>query len=163
MDWSDWAIRKTFPGVQQVPCSQLVAALADATQRIILLDVREPAEFAMSHIVGAQNIAPAAHSDVEKLIQALPSLRERAEGADDGRVVKVVCYCSIGYRSSQLAYAIGEHLPHLAGRVYNLEGSIFRWANSGHAVVDAVGKPANKVHRYSALWGQLLNAELRGS
>ena len=47
--------------------------------------------------------------------------------------------------------------------VYNLKGSIFKWANEGRPVVDSSGQAVSKVHPYSAVWGKCLNSELRAS
>ena len=47
---------------------------------------------------------------------------------------RIVVYCSVGYRSSELA----EFLMKTGfTEVYNLEGSIFRWANEGRPVYRA--------------------------
>ena len=62
----------------------------------------------------------------------------------------VVCYCSIGYRSSILANrinAIG------AGNASNLEGSMFKWANEGREIVDFGGNTTHFVHPYNWLFG----------
>lgn len=44
--------------------------------------------------------------------------------------------------------------------VYNLEGSIFKWANEGRPIVDPEGAPADGVHPYSRAWGWALNGDL---
>ena len=48
-------------------------------------------------------------------------------------------------------------------RVYNLEGSLFKWANEGRPMVDSNGQPVTKVHPYNAVFGKFLNKELRAS
>lgn len=48
-------------------------------------------------------------------------------------------------------------------QVYNLEGSIFKWANEGRPLVDPTGNTAKLCHPYSAVWGKLLNKELRSN
>ena len=61
-------------------------------------------------------------------------------------------YCSVGYRSSILA----EKLQDLGfTRVYNLEGSIFKWANEGRPLAQDQ-TPVQKVHPYNTDWGKLL-------
>jgi hypothetical protein len=40
--------------------------------------------------------------------------------------------------------------------VANLEGSIFKWANEGRALVGPGGSPTRAVHEYDATWGGLL-------
>ena len=167
MDASGRMIRSKFKAVSHLPCEELESILAAtggvftgaAPRRLVLFDVREEAEFACSRIhQDAVHVPPEVHADPERVRALLP-----AAGPSEGVDVVVVCYCSIGYRSSQLADAIARELPAWAPFVHNLEGSIFRWANSGRTVVDSAGEPARTVHPYSALWGLLLNSELRGS
>lgn len=76
-----------------------------------------------------------------------------------------MCYCSVGYRSSECAQALqtastagisGAPLP---ADVHNLDGSLFAWANEGRPVVrDDV--PVRDVHPYNSVFGLLLNADL---
>ena len=84
--------------------------------------------------------------------------------------VTVVCYCSVGYRSSALAQQLQYELEKPVYRemkskimIYNLEGSIFKWANEGKDLEDNRGKKTIVVHPYNLIWGKLLNAELRSS
>ena len=44
--------------------------------------------------------------------------------------------------------------------VWNLEGSIFQWANGGRPVYRD-GRPVEAVHPYNTLWGTLLADSLR--
>ena len=46
--------------------------------------------------------------------------------------------------------------------VFNLEGSIFQWANEGRALAGTNG-PAAKVHPYNDRWGALLKPEVRAT
>ena len=85
-------------------------------------------------------------------------------------MVKVVCYCSVGYRSSALAQELIFELKKPAYqemrskiRIYNLEGSIFKWANEGKDLKDNRETKTVVVHPYNFVWGKLLNAELRCS
>ena len=70
----------------------------------------------------------------------------------------VVAYCSVGYRSAGLADGLGQRGY---TRVYNLEGSLFQWANEGRPLVDADG-PVNVVHPYGEPWSDLLDEARRG-
>jgi rhodanese-related sulfurtransferase len=139
-------VRKRFPEVNQLPTRELAAWLADTNRpQPVIFDVRQPEEFAISHLAGARNVTPAARADS---LQALvPANRP------------VVVYCSVGYRSSELARRLMQ-----AGitNVFNLEGSIFQWANEGRPVV-ATNGPAVKVHPYNDRWGALLKPEVRGT
>lgn len=137
-------VREKFPAVKQLSTTNLAAWLADAVRpQPQLLDVRTPKEFAVSHLPGAQLIAPDAKA--EDVLAKLN--RERP----------VVVYCSVGYRSSKLA----ERLQ-AAGliQVMNLEGSIFAWANEDRAL-EKDGQPATQVHAYNKRYGQMLKPERR--
>lgn len=139
-------VRKRFPEVNQLPTRELAAWLADTNRpQPVILDVRQTEEFAVSHLAGARNVPPAARADSLKAL--VPTNRP------------VVVYCSVGYRSSQLARRLMK-----AGitNVFNLEGSIFQWANEGRPVV-ATNGPAAKVHPYNDRWGALLKPAVRGT
>jgi len=109
----------------------------------VLLDVRTEAEYAVSHLPGARRVDSRASAS-----QVVGPLER-------GRAV--VTYCSVGYRSSQMAARLQK-----AGRtnVFNLDGSIFQWANEGRPLEQA-GKPAKMVHPYNEAFGKLLREELR--
>jgi len=105
----------------------------------VLLDAREPDEFAVSRLAGAR-YAGYDHFDLNML-------------GDLDRNQTVVVYCSVGYRSEKIA----EKLLN-AGfvQVYNLYGGIFEWVNAGQPVVDAAGQPTDRVHAYNRTWGLFL-------
>ena len=140
-------VRERFPEVRQLGAAELERMLAAPEPHAVplLLDVREPREYAVSHLPGAMRAAT-----VEEALAVL-------EEADPRR--PVVVYCSVGYRSSRLARALAE-----AGRpgAANLEGSIFAWANSGRPVVRG-GREVREVHPYDRKWGQLLRRELHAT
>ena len=76
----------------------------------------------------------------------------------------------MGYRSSYLAQQLLCELDKPVYQVmkskimiYNLEGSIFKWANEGKDLEDNEGLKTLVVHPYNVVWGKLLNAELRCS
>ena len=63
----------------------------------------------------------------------------------------------MGYRSARIA----DRLETAGFRdVRNLTGSIFQWANEGRPVVRD-GEPVREVHPYDAVWGRLLDRDLR--
>ena len=137
-------IRDEFPSVRHMAIADLRSLLEQkGGAQPVLLDVRDAREFAVSHLQGAQravdlNAALAVLKDVDK-----DSL--------------VVAYCSVGYRSSRLAQELGARGY---SNVFNLEGSIFEWANRGHAVYRGAD-PAKGVHPYDEEWGRLLTREMR--
>jgi rhodanese-related sulfurtransferase len=136
-------IRRRYPAVPQLPVAALRDWLRDSTRpRPLLLDIRTPEEFAEGHLEGAVHVDSAS--------DALRRLRERPAG------VSAVLYCSVGQRSSALADTL---LARGAGSIYNLEGSLFEWANDGNAVVASDGR-TGKVHPYDREWGVLLRHEL---
>ena len=47
--------------------------------------------------------------------------------------------------------------------VYNLEGSLFKWANEGRPLVDFRGEKTILCHPYNAVFGKMLNRQLRSS
>lgn len=105
-------------------------------QNVVLLDTRAKAEYDVSHLPNARWVG---YDDFElKRVQDVP------------KQANVVLYCSVGYRSER----VGEKLL-AAGyqQVHNLYGSLFEWVNQGNAVVDKRGKPTQRVHAYSRLWG----------
>ena len=137
-------VRVRFPSVQAISTEDLSAWLKDgAKTKPVLLDVRTEAEFKVSHLLGARRVDPEAKAeDVLPLIE-----RDRP----------VVAYCSVGYRSSAMVDRLRK-----AGvaKVFNLEGSIFQWANEGRPL-QRDGKTATTVHPYNATFGKMLDSERR--
>lgn len=141
-------IRAKFPGVVQLSTDALQAWLdrpqeSTQTKRPLLLDVREKEEYAVSHLEGA--LLATSEKDA---LQAL-------EGVAPDQ--PVVLYCSVGYRSSELARFLQKRGFE---KVYNLEGSIFAWANEGRAVFRG-DERVDEVHPYDRVWGKLLKKALR--
>ncbi len=136
------AIRAEFPTVKQIGTAELNAWLASGEAMPLLFDVRQEAEYRVSHLPGAVRVDPG----------VLPALPPGVE-----KDTPIVTYCSVGYRSSALAARLGEQGY---TEVSNLEGSIFEWANQGLPVVRD-GQEVNAVHPYSRRWQRLLDDELR--
>jgi sterol desaturase/sphingolipid hydroxylase (fatty acid hydroxylase superfamily)/rhodanese-related sulfurtransferase len=134
-------VRAKYPTVRQLPTIELASWLSDTNRPSpILLDVRTEAEYEVSHLPGARRVDSRASASqiVATLDRGLP----------------VVTYCSVGYRSSQMAERLEK-----AGltNVFNLDGSIFQWANEGKPLEQG-GKP---VHPYNKAFGKLLREEIR--
>ncbi len=141
-------IRAKFPGVAQLSTDSLQVWLEAAPDRPgrespLLLDVREKEEYEVSHLEGAL----LATSEKEAL-QALEDVPPDQP---------VVLYCSVGYRSSEMA---GYLEKKGFRKVFNLEGSIFAWANEGRPVYRGDDR-AHVVHPYDRVWGKLLKKALR--
>jgi rhodanese-related sulfurtransferase len=128
-------IRFKFPGVQTIATSDLAAWLKRKdVDKPLLLDARTPQEYAVSHLRGA------------KLIPA------NLEELTCDRAKPIVVYCSIGYRSA----ATAKQLQTMGYQnIFNLEGSIFQWANEQRPLYRGE-KLSDRVHRYNWFWGYLL-------
>lgn len=140
-----WAVdrwvQRAFSKVPTLTTQQLADWLSQGKAPTpILLDVRRDDEFVVSHLPGAKRAA-----SLEAAL-ALGLERDRP----------TVAYCSVGYRSARLAAQL-QGLGYT--EVYNLAGSIFRWANEGRSLVGQ-GQPQTQVHPYSPLWGTLLKPGL---
>lgn len=107
------------------------------TSSYLLLDTREPEEYAVSHIPGARAVG---YDDFDpKSVADLP------------RDQPLIVYCSVGYRSER----IGEQLQQMGFTdVKNLYGGIFDWMQQGQPVVDAAEKPTMNIHTYNRDWSK---------
>ncbi|MEW6599467.1 MAG: rhodanese-like domain-containing protein [Nitrospirota bacterium] len=136
-------IRLTFPTVKQVSTDELQNWMtAQDEARPLLIDRRERAEYEVSHLQGA---LPA--NDAEEALKII----ER-----EGKNRPVVVYCSVGYRSSVLARKLGKMG---ITNIYNLEGSIFKWANEGRPVYHN-DRQVRVVHPFDSKWRNFLDKEL---
>ncbi len=135
-------VRRDFPDVEHVSAEELNRRLeSDAAP--VLLDVREEAEYKVSHLQGAVRVQPG--SDPAELIETLEW------------DTSIVAYCSVGYRSSELVQKLTERG---FTNVKNLEGSIFEWANKGYPV-ERDGEEVREVHPFDDHWGTFLDEDLR--
>ena len=136
-------IRKQFPSVAQLSTEKLALWLNTSdTTKPVLLDARALKEFKTSHLHDAKFAG--SEKEVLKAIQDL----------NHGH--PIVVYCSVGYRSSKLAAQLKDRG---FKDVYNLEGSIFQWANEGRPVYSK-GVEVKQVHPFNREWGKLLKKEL---
>ena len=147
MSWSLTlkTIRAKFPTVAHISTDTLQAWLAESPQRenLLLFDAREPEEYAVSHLQGARETP--SKDEALKALQGVSSDQ------------RIVLYCSVGYRSSELAQFL---MKKGYTEIYNLEGSIFAWANEGRPVYREK-KQVKVVHPYDRNWGRLLKRSLR--
>jgi sodium/bile acid cotransporter 7 len=119
--------RSAFPGIHEIEAAQLLALMG--RMPLVLVDARDARERAVSMLPGA---IPA---------EAFTAHAESHRGA------LVVVYCTIGYRSGQLARTLrGQHIP-----TVNLRGGILAWLHAG-GTVEADGRVVRRVHVYGAAW-----------
>lgn len=119
--------RGRFPGVPEISAAELDDL--QASRPILLVDVRNPEERAVSIIPGA--ITPEA-------------LEERW---DEATTRPVVTYCTIGHRSGIAARELRER----GVDAYNLAGAILAWTHHGGELVNAAG-PTRRVHVGGPKW-----------
>ena len=138
--WEDTLrlVRETFPDVPQMSTERLAELLAQGDD-VVLLDARGAEEFETSHLQGALRA------------ETTGTAREILEARSDKPIV--VVYCSIGYRSSRLVQQLRSRGIE---NVFNLEGSLFKWANEGRPVYRGA-EPARAVHPFDEDWGELLH------
>ena len=143
MDWRQVKrrVRTTFRDVPSITTAELATWLADPGQTPpLLLDARAPEEFAISHLRHAQLA-----TDVRT---AAAQLRDLPASQT------VVAYCSVGFRSGKLVHGL---LAEGVSRVFNLEGSLFQWANEQRPLYRGETQVC-EVHPYDHKWGQLLDS-----
>ena len=134
-------IRNKFPEVKQLSIDRL-NDLYNQNSDFLLIDVRPASEFNISHLKQAINLTTAKEISLEIKKENKKIL---------------VLYCSVGYRSSAIAQKL---VKEGYNNVFNLEGSIFEWVNSGNPVYrDKIR--VKKVHPYNYYWGLLLKEEYR--
>ena len=120
--------RKEFPKVPEITAGELQAAMA--REKVVLVDVREPAEREVSVIPGAVS---------REQFEAKPPPASAGP--------RIVVYCTIGYRSGLFARQLAEKGLLAA----NLKGGILSWVHAGQDVADASG-PTRRIHVYGKKW-----------
>jgi rhodanese-related sulfurtransferase len=147
----DWfllkkSLRAKFTKIEWISTGELADWLANKRRPApVLLDVRTPEEWNVSHLPGARRVDPNA------------SVETAAAGLS--KETPIVTYCAVGYRSGEMA----DRLRAAGfGNVHNLEGSIFQWANE-HRPLVRDDERVSQVHPYNMFWGRLLNDDVRAS
>lgn len=125
----------------------LVLTAMENLENIVLFDVRESDEYAVSHLDKAIRVDPDISG--EEFLQRF---------ADDMEGKQVIFYCSTGRRSTSLAERVKNvidiqqsPLPSPA----NMRGGIFRWHNSSQPLMNLSGDTAY-VHPYNWWWKRLV-------
>jgi len=137
-----WFIRAIFPKVPRTTSPELAAWLADSSRPApVLLDVRTPEEFAVSHLPGAVRCDCAASA--ESVLAALPKDRP------------MVVYCAAGYRSTKIARRLAQVG---AQEIFDLEGGIFAWAKA-NGPLECNGQPVSAVHPFNVMGKRMLGGK----
>lgn len=132
----DAFISRKYPLVKNISVEELQSLFAKKS-KFYMFDVRDPEEFAVSHLRNA--------------------VREvKAEKVDLPAEVLIIAYCSVGVRSAAFVDNLQRHGYQ---RAYNLKGSLFEWANKGYPMEQS-GKNTHKAHPYNSEWGALLDSSL---
>jgi len=136
-------IRARYPTVKHLSTSCLAALLAKQ-DNIMLLDVREYQEYAVSHLPGAIQIEPLSASNQPGFRPSASAVRNKI----------VIFYCSVGLRSSRMASEVqGELKRSGALNVYNLDGGLFAWHNQNRVMANRNGRtefvhPFDEKHKH---------------
>ena len=121
-----------------------LSTLMDSGTSVVLLDIRSPEEYGISHIRTANFLDY--DSFTTRMVDKL-----NKESA-------IIVYCSVGYRSER----VGEKLKSAGFKnVKNLYGGIFQWVNEGHPVVNKIGHLTDSVHTYNENWSQWLTKGIK--
>ena len=136
-------VLKKFNDVNHLSSSEF---LAMDSNNFILFDVRESAEFKVSHLKNAIHVSPS--TDVSRFI-----ITYQLKGKS------LVFYCSVGMRSSIFAQKVQNHrdLP-ASAKIYNLAGGIFNWHNQ-HLPLFQNQQPTDLVHPYGFFWKRFINRQ----
>jgi rhodanese-related sulfurtransferase len=142
LDAVEAAVARLLP-LPEITTAQLAERMARG-EAIVLLDVREPAEYAMSRIPGALRVDPGATAAT-----LVAEHGARMAGAT------VVLTCAVGWRSGTLLARMRDAATEArAVALFNLRGGIFRWHAERRAL--EFGPGATGVHQFDAAWGRLL-------
>ena len=131
-----------YPGLRHI---ETVAVANRDPETMVVFDTRKPDEFAVSHLEGAIRVDPDTSAE--------GFLSQYADAIGDKLAV---FYCSVGRRSSQLAFDLLDHPDARGLDLANMTGGIFRWRNEGRPLVRN-GQPTQDVHPYNRFWGRYLD------
>ena len=136
-------IQASFDRVEHINAEEFLAL---DPQQIVVFDVREPEEYAISHLAGAVQIDPSIDAD---------SFFDEYKGLLAGKTA--VFYCSVGWRSSQLAQRVDEVLDDegVVGS-FNLMGGLFKWHNEARPLMSSAKQATSSIHPYDSMWGKLI-------
>jgi rhodanese-related sulfurtransferase len=128
--------RHANPDVSHLTAEELKEMLrGDST--IVLVDVRSEGEYRVSTIPGSIRLAGV------------------AEKAEQGATL--VCFCTVGMRSSLEARILASRYPNC--KVFSMDG-VLTWSHAGGELCDPeTGQPTNKLHVFSRKFSRMLPKE----
>jgi molybdopterin/thiamine biosynthesis adenylyltransferase/rhodanese-related sulfurtransferase len=100
----------------------------------ILLDTREPHEYAEAHLEGATLVPPA-------------EVAERIDEIATDNSQRIILYCRSGARSARAAHQLQEQFGY--DNVANVDGGILAWQQAGLPVAEVEGMTSDQRERYS--------------
>ena len=124
--------REQFPDVKHITAEE-----AMKRENVIFVDTRTEEERGVSMIENA--------IDVEEFERKIDKMND----------CDVVCYCTIGYRSSMyVRQKIASNVDSSRSlRYYNLHGSVLAWTHAGGRLVDPkTGETCKRVHTFGRKW-----------
>ena len=135
MNWTVSYLQRQFPDVPGVDTTKTQEMIEEG-KPMLIVDCRKEDEYQVSKIPGAKHVHFQCTDQVLK--EALN------ESCSRSGITRIVSYCSLGYRSAIMTKRIMEMVqkdPSLSAmipsdQIYNLEGSIFKWASEDKALVD---------------------------
>jgi rhodanese-related sulfurtransferase len=137
--------------IRHVDVENILSSLNKHSDNTYLFDVRDPDEYAVSHLAGAIRLDP--ESDPGDFLETYGYLLEQGD---------VIFYCAVGTRSTELAQLIADliddqasHAEFSAAAPANMKGGIFHWHNDSLPLVDTEGS-TDFVHPYSWFQKRLL-------
>ena len=115
-------------------------------EKLVIFDVREDGEFAVSHIHRATQLDPNLQPE-----EFLSKYKDKIKGKT------VVFYCSVGRRSSAMASRLQASLAEAgAAESFNLTGGLFNWRNENRPLMSD-GQETDFIHPYNFYWGRLIH------
>jgi rhodanese-related sulfurtransferase len=144
VSWADVfaLIKRKWPEVPQMTTQELARRMAEGdASALLLIDVRSRQEYHVSHLPGA------VWAETSRQVEDVLKGRTKHD--------VIVLYCSAGVRSSRAAARL---IKSGYTSVFNLQGSIFQWANERRPVLRD-GKLVDVVHPYDERWSVLLDSQ----
>ena len=123
-----------------------VQELAISKTSAVLLDAREPEEFAVSHL---KNAICVGYEDFN-----LKTVTNSIKNKDQD----IVVYCSLSIRSEDIAIKLKKEGYK---NVKNLFGGIFEWKNNNLKIYNQKNQTTDSIHAFSKKWSKWLKKGIK--